>query len=451
VWRKQLSETPYDIVLGVRSSVFLPFRDLGLVIVDEEHENTYKQQEHAPRYHARNAAIILSIMHGGKTLLGSATPSVESYYNARTGKYGFVQLNERYGGGLTPSFEIIDIAELRRKKIMKNALFSPPLEKHIREALSAGKQIILFQNRRGFAPVTECKSCGWTPHCPNCDVSLTYHRSRGHSRLECHYCGHNEPLPSVCPSCKGSDLQMFGFGTEKVEEETAGLFPAAKVDRLDLDSARSRTSYETILGNFAAGRTDILIGTQILSKGLDFGNVAVVGVLNADSLLNYPDFRSHERAFQLMTQVGGRAGRRESRGTVVVQTSQPNLPVIDMVRRGAYSEMVSMQLAERKAFRYPPFFRLITIVLRGKHEDVVEEAASVYADKLREKLGNARVLGPVIPPVTRVYNMHNRQVILKIEAAAALAPVRGLIEDVRLYVQEVMPVFKSLLIHFDVD
>ncbi|MDR0995025.1 MAG: primosomal protein N' [Tannerella sp.] len=448
IWNRLLRTEEPALVMGVRSSVFLPFHDLGLVVVDEEHENTYKQQEPAPRYQARNAAIVLASLHGGKVLLGSATPSIESYFNAKTGKYGLVELTSRYGDSRMPRMEVVDVRELRRKKIMRDTLFSPLLVKYIREALEKDEQVILFQNRRGFAPVVECKACGWTPRCPNCDVSLAYHRA--HNRLECHYCGHIESLPSHCPSCGGADLQMYGFGTEKIEEEIGRLFPGAHTDRLDLDAVRSRMAYENILGDFAQGKTQILIGTQMLSKGLDFGKVSVVGILNADSLLNYPDFRAHERAFQLMVQVAGRAGRRERQGVVVVQTSQPGLPLIGMVCRGAYAEMAALQLAERKAFRYPPYYRLITTVFRGRQEEDVVEAAGIYAARLKEKLGERRVLGPVVPPVTRIQNLYLRQVILKLEASAALPPVWDVLAALRRDLQS-LPAMKSLLLHYDVD
>jgi primosomal protein N' (replication factor Y) len=448
VWNKLLYEKGPMIVLGVRSSLFLPFRDLGLVIVDEEHENTYKQQDPAPRYHARNAAIILANMHGGKTLLASATPSVDSFYNAVMGKYGLVELKVRHGDCLMPEIAIADIQTLRRKKIMKNTLFSPLLVQKINEALEQGEQVILFQNRRGFAPVMECRSCGWVPHCLNCDVSLTYHKY--HNRLECHYCGYATPLPGHCPQCRHTDLKMLGFGTEKIEEEAGELFPAARIERLDFDSARSRSACERILSDFEKGKTQILIGTQMLSKGLDFGNVTVAGILNADSLMNFPDFRAHERAYQLMAQVSGRAGRRkDKRGTVVLQTSQPEHPLIRMVQTFAYREMVDLQLSERSMFRYPPYYRLIVLVLRCRQEEVLREMAALYAGKLRARLGE-RVSDPLTPPVTRVQNFHIKKIFLKIEATAAIAPVRGILEEVYAEMQSYLP-FKQLWIHYDVD
>lgn len=447
VWNKLLYGNEPMLVLGVRSSLFLPFKDLGLIIVDEEHENTYKQQDPAPRYHARNSALVLAGMHGAKTLLGSATPSIDSYFNATTGKYGLVELTTRYGDCLMPEILPVDIKELRRKKIMKDTLFSPVLVDKINAALGRGEQAILFQNRRGFAPVIECKSCGWVPHCINCDVSLTYHKYR--NELICHYCGYKIQLPHQCPECQSQELKMMGFGTEKVEEEIASLFPAVKVERLDFDTARTRTAYERIIADFEKGKTQILIGTQMLSKGLDFGNVSVVGILNADSLMNFPDFRAHERAFQLMVQVSGRAGRRDKRGTVILQTSQPEHPLIRMVQHFAYKEMVGLQLSERSMFRYPPYYRLIVIVLRSRNDAVLQELSAIYADNLRLRLGE-RVLGPVTPPVTRVQTLHIRKIVLKIEIAAAIAPVREILEAVHTEMQRYLP-FKQLIVHYDVD
>lgn len=447
VWNKLLHENTPKLVLGVRSSLFLPFKDLGLIIVDEEHENTYKQQDPAPRYHARNAAIMLANMHGGKTLLGSATPSIDSYYNATTGKYGLVELTTRFGECLMPEIIPVDIKELKRRKIMKDTLFSPLLVQKIDSALKKGEQSILFQNRRGFAPMIECRSCGWVPHCMNCDVSLTYHKY--HNRLECHYCGHKEVLPKECPQCQSPELKMVGFGTEKIEEEIASLFPSVKIERLDFDSAKTRSSYERILSDFEKGKTQILIGTQMLSKGLDFANVGVVGILNADSLMNYPDFRAHERAFQLMIQVSGRAGRRDKRGIVILQTSQPEHPIIHMVQQFAYKDMVNLQLSERSIFHYPPYYRLIVVVLRSRNETILQEMSTLHANELRTRLGE-RVLGPVIPPITRVQTFYVRRILIKIEATVAINPVREIIEGIHANMQRYLP-FKQLLVHYDVD
>jgi primosomal protein N' (replication factor Y) len=447
VWKKLLDTKGPALVLGVRSSLLLPFTDLGLIIVDEEHESTYKQQDPDPRYNARNAAMVLARMHGGKTLLGSATPSLDSYYNAMSGKYGLVELTTRHGDCLMPNVEVVDISELRRKKIMKDTLFSPRLVQAIHAALSNSEQIILFQNRRGFAPMLECKSCSWTPRCPNCDVSLAYHRT--HHRMECHYCGHVEYVAIQCPACNGKELKTLGFGTEKVEEEVEALFPSAKIARLDLDSARSRSAYENIIKDFEKGRTHILIGTQMLSKGLDFGNATVVGILNADSLLNYPDFRAHERAYQLMVQVSGRAGRRQKQGVVILQTSQPELPLIRLVEQSAYKEMVNLQLGERRKFHYPPYYRLIEIIFRSKQEEFAQAVSTEYAVQFRQRLGE-RVLGPVIPVVSRVQNLYIRKIILKVEATAAIASVRSIIEEVRI--KMIMhPNYKQVRVHYNVD
>lgn len=448
VWNHLLHNEGPVVVLGVRSSVFLPFHHLGLVIVDEEHESSYKQQDPAPRYHARNVAIVLAGMHGAKTILGSATPSIDSYFNATRGKYGLVELATRYGNCLMPEIIITNIKELRRKKIMKDTLFSPLLVEKMRDALALGKQVILFQNRRGFAPMMECRSCGWVPRCVNCDVSLTYHKHQG--LLVCHYCGHTIPLPQQCPACHSTELRMMGFGTEKVEEEVQRLFPSAKMERMDLDTARTRKAYERIISDFASGKTQILIGTQMLSKGLDFGNVSVVGILNADGLMNYPDFRAHERAFQLMVQVSGRAGRRDKRGTVILQTSQPEHPLIRMVQHSAYKEMARMQMEERSMFRYPPYHRLIVLVLRSRSEEALREMSMAYAEKLRARLGEEHVLGPVAPPITRIQTLLIREIVLKIDISTPTAPIREILEAIHSEMQR-LPSFKQLMVHYDVD
>lgn len=447
VWNRLLHANGPMLILGVRSSIFLPFSDLGLVIVDEEHEYTYKQQEPAPRYNARNAAMVLAGMHGGKTLLGSATPSIDSYFNALTGKFGLVELKTRFGTHQSPVVIPVDTKELKRKKQMKHPFLSPILLQKMQQALEHGEQIILFQNRRGFAPMLECKQCGWVPRCVNCDVSMTYHKY--HQHLVCHYCGYTLRVPTTCPSCGSEDLQMLGFGTEKVEEEIAGAFPEAKVERMDLDTARTRTAYERIIGDFDKGKTQILIGTQMISKGLDFGNVSVVGILNADGLMNYPDFRAHERAFQLMIQVSGRTGRRDKPGTVILQTSQPEHPLIQMVVNNAYREMVDWQLAERQLFHYPPYFRLIVLVLRGKNESIVQDLSRTYADKLRDKLGE-RVLGPVTPPVSFIKTLHIRKIVMKVEIAASIQEMRRVLDEVYQEMQQ-FPTFRQLIIHYDVD
>lgn len=448
VWNKLLYSNEPMLIVGVRSSLFLPFKNLGLIIVDEEHETSYKQQDPAPRYNARNASIVLANMHGAKTLLASATPSVDSYYNALIQKYGLVELSTRFGDTKPPEIVAVDLKELKRKKKMKKeALFSPSLIDKIGEALAKKEQVILFQNRRGFAPMVECADCGHVPHCLNCDVSLTYHKRQ--ERLVCHYCGYSIKLPEVCPECNGTDMRMMGFGTEKVEEEIASLFPAVKTDRLDLDSARTRMAYERILTDFDQGKTQILIGTQMISKGLDFANVSVVGILNADSLMNFPDFRAHERAYQLMAQVSGRAGRRDTPGTVVLQTSQPEHPLIQQVIRSAYKEMARLQLEERSMFKYPPYHRIITLVLRSRNESTLREIASIYAERLRAHLGD-RVLGPVTPVITRVQTFYVRHIVLKIEIAASIASTRELLEKIYKEMQAI-PSFRQIVFHYDVD
>lgn len=446
IWQKQLTEQDYDIILGVRSSVFLPFKRLGLVIVDEEHENTYKQQDPAPRYHARNAAIMLASMYKARTLLGTATPSIESWHNATSGKYGLVELKERYKEIKLPKIIPVDIQELQRKKRM-NGPFSPLLLQYVREALEEGEQVILFQNRRGFAPMIECKVCGWVPKCKNCDVSLTYHK--GLNQLTCHYCGYTTTLPRVCPACEGTDLRNRGFGTEKIEDDVKILFPEATVARMDLDTTRTRSSYERIISDFEQGKTNILIGTQMVSKGLDFDHVSVVGILNADTMMNYPDFRAYERAFQLMAQVAGRAGRKNKQGTVVLQTKNIEHPVIEEVINNDFEKMVAEQLVERQMFHYPPYYRLIYVYLKNKNEQLLDLMAQTMATKLRAVLGG-RVLGPDKPPVARIQTLFIRKIVVKIEQNAPMRRVR----EVLLSIQHDMIAddrFKSLIVYYDVD
>lgn len=447
VWQKQLSHEPYDIILGVRSSLFLPFQRLGLVIVDEEHENTYKQQDPAPRYHARNAAIVLASMCGAKTLLGTATPSVESWYNATEGgKYALVELKERYKEIQLPEIIPVDIKELQRKKRM-NGPFSPLLLQYVREALEQKEQVILFQNRRGFAPMIECHTCGWVPKCKNCDVSLTYHK--GLNQLTCHYCGYTQPVPRQCPACEGVDLRNRGFGTEKIEDDVKAIFPEARVARMDLDTTRTRTAYERIIHDFQQGQTDILIGTQMVSKGLDFDHVSVVGILNADTMMNYPDFRAYERAFQLMAQVAGRAGRKNKRGRVVLQTKSIDHPIIPQVMHNDFEGMVAGQLVERQLFRYPPYYRLVYVYLKHRNEQLLDVMAQTMAAKLRAVFG-ARVLGPDKPPVARIQTLFIRKIVLKIETNAPMARARQLLVQVQ---QEMVSEdrFKSLIVYYDVD
>ena len=446
IWQKQLTENDYDVILGVRSSIFLPFRRLGLVIVDEEHENTYKQQDPAPRYHARNAAMVLAAHYGAKTLLGTATPSIETYYNATHGKYGLVELKERYQNIQLPAIEVVDIKELAHKKRM-NGQFSPLLLQKIREALENKEQVILFQNRRGFAPMIECRTCGWVPKCKNCDVSLTYHK--GLHQLTCHYCGYTYQVPKSCPACGGVDLVNRGFGTEKIEDDIKNIFPEARVARMDLDTTRTRSAYERIIADFQEGRTDILIGTQMVSKGLDFDHVSVVGILNADSMLNYPDFRSHERAFQLMAQVAGRAGRKNRQGLVVLQTKSPELPLIHQVVANNFEQMNADQLDERGLFKYPPFYRLIYVYLKHRKEDVLDQAAFCMAESLRNGLGE-RVLGPDKPPVARIQRFFIKKIMIKVEQQASMVKIREYLKQVQQYILEDER-FRSLQVYYDVD
>ena len=446
IWQKQLSSNPYDVILGARSAVLLPFQRLGLVIVDEEHETSYKQQDPAPRYHARSAAIMLAGMAGARTLLGTATPCMESYYNARSGKYGLVELKERYQGIELPEIQVVDIKDLQHRKMM-NGPFSPLLLLRCREALERGEQVILFQNRRGYAPMLECRQCGWVPRCQHCDVSLTLHRHL--NVLTCHYCGAVYQVPPACPSCEGRELKGRGYGTEKIEDQVRELFPEARVARMDLDTTRSRHAYERIIGDFAAGRTNILIGTQMISKGLDFDRVSVVGILNADTMLNYPDFRAYEHAFMMLAQVSGRAGRKGRRGLVVLQTKSPDVPVIAQVVRNDYDALYCSLLTERRAFHYPPFYRLVYVFLKHTHESVVDQASQQLALQLRQWFGT-RVLGPDKPSVARVKTLDIRKIVLKLEPQLNMADVRKylalaqqqLLQDKR---------YASLQVYYDVD
>ena len=446
IWQKQLSQNPYDVILGARSAVFLPFQRLGLVIVDEEHETSYKQQDPAPRYHARSAAIVLAQMFKAKTLLGTATPSLESYHNAKMGKYGLVELTERYQGIELPEIQVVDTADLQRRKMMAGP-FSPLLLARVREALEHGEQAILFQNRRGFAPVVECHQCGWVPTCQHCDVSLTYHRQM--NQLTCHYCGYTYHVPTECPCCGSTDLRTRGFGTEKIEEQVREVFPEARISRMDLDTTRTRNAYERIISDFSARRTNILIGTQMVSKGLDFDHVSVVGILNADAMLNQPDFRAYEHAYMMMSQVSGRAGRKNKRGLVILQTKQPKLPVIDYVVRGDYTALYKDLIAERQAFRYPPYHHLIYVFLKHRQESVVHTAAIELGSRLRQWFGG-RVLGPDKPSVAKVKQQNIRKLVLKLELGIDMKRVR----EYLLMAQRQMLAdkrYSSLQIYYDVD
>ena len=497
IWQKQLTKNPYDVILGARSAVFLPFQRLGLVIVDEEHETSYKQQDPAPRYHARSAAIMLAQIRneelgirncdytqgekqggqsnhnssflisnssfGPKVLLGSATPSMESYHNAQTGKYGLVELKERYQGLELPEIQVVDTADLQRRKMM-NGVFSPLLLTRMREALEQGEQVILFQNRRGYSPVVECHQCGWVPTCQHCDVSLTLHRQLG--QLTCHYCGATYRIPAECPCCGGTDLRPHGYGTEKIEQQLREMLSPLRlprggateasprgglvgVARMDLDTTRTRNAYERIIADFAAGRTQILIGTQMISKGLDFDRVRVVGIVDADTMLNQPDFRAYEHAFTMMSQVSGRAGRKHRRGLVILQTKQPQLPIIGQVVRGDYIAFYQSLVAERQQFRYPPFVRLVYVFLRHPTESTVHAAALDFGARLRQ-LFQGRVLGPDKPAVAKVGGCHIRKLVLKLEPGIDMPRVRRTLLLLR---QQLLTTkrYTTLQVYYDVD
>lgn len=447
IWKKQLSSEPYDVILGARSAVFLPFTRLGLVIVDEEHETSFKQQDPAPRYHARSTAIMLARMYeGAKVLLGTATPSMESYHNACTGKYGYVQLTTRYKDVAMPEIRVVDIKDLYHRKMMRGA-FSPDLLEAMRTALRNKKQVLLFQNRRGFAPMVECKVCGWVPKCKNCDVSLTYHRSM--NLLTCHYCGYTYPVPKQCPNCESTELLGRGYGTEKIEDRVRELFPEARIARMDLDTTRSAGAYGRIIDDFSCGRTDILIGTQMITKGLDFSGVTVVGILNADTMLNYPDFRAYEQAFQMLSQVSGRAGRRDERGLVILQTKSADLPVIQQVVAGDFQTFARDLLEERSMFRYPPFYHLVYVYLRHRNEQLVDSAAIEMASRLRQAFAD-RVLGPDKPAVARVKTESIRKIVIKLEQGINLPLARQCMAEARTQLLQDKR-YAAMTVFFDVD
>ena len=446
LWRKMLLSREPRVVLGVRSSIFLPFHDLGFVIVDEEHETSYKQYHPAPRYHARNAAILLAQMYGAKVLLGSATPAVESYYNAVSGKYGLVELLTRYANNPLPEVRVVDMREQRRKRLVKGN-FSEPLLQEMQGALKREEQIILFQNRRGFAPMVECHDCAWVPKCRQCDVSLTYHKRD--NRLVCHYCGYSCEVPHICPACLQPAIEVRGFGTERIEEDVEKLFPEVPLARMDVDTTRSRNAYQEIIDNFASGKSKILVGTQMVTKGLDFDRVSVVGILSADAMLSFPDFRAHERAFQMMAQVAGRSGRGKSRGVVFLQTSQPQLPIIEQVIAHDYKAMYNDQLSQREQYRYPPFTRLIYIYLKHQEEGILDTLSQRYATMLRKVFGE-RVLGPDNPPVARIQSLYIRKIMLKVEITASMQQVKELLRQI--YERALTDhKFKSLTLYYDVD
>ena len=446
IWQKQLSASPYDVILGARSACLLPFQRLGLVIIDEEHENSFKQQDPAPRYHARSTAIMMAHMSDARVVLGTATPSVESYHNAMNGKYGLVELTQRYQGIELPRIEVVDIKDLRRRKMM-NGPFSPQLLAAMRATFERGEQAILFQNRRGFAPMIECRECGWVPKCQNCDVSLTLHKNL--NMLTCHYCGFTYPVPQKCPNCESTDLWGRGYGTEKIEDQVQTIFPDIKVARMDLDTTRTRTAYERLISDFSQGKTQLLIGTQMVTKGLDFDRVSLVGILDADAMLNYPDFRSYEHAFMMMAQVAGRAGRKGRQGLVILQTRNPELPVVGQVVANDYAGFYRSLLAERRDFCYPPYFRLVYVYLKHRHDDLVSTAATELAGRMRQVFGK-RVLGPDKPAVARVKQLHIRKIVLKVETAADYRRVRTALRTIQAQLMADKR-YSQLQIYFDVD
>ncbi|MEP2058043.1 MAG: primosomal protein N' [Maribacter litoralis] len=447
VWQNVLQAKPKaQLVIGARSAMYLPFSKLGLIIVDEEHESSFKQFDPAPRYHARDAAIVLGHLHNAKILLGSATPSVESYYNTQTGKYGYAEITRRYGNVLMPDMELVDIKEAQRKRKMKGH-FSERLFLEMEETLKEGSQIILFQNRRGFAPLMECLTCGHTPQCPNCDVSLTYHQYR--NQLRCHYCGHHTALPESCFACGSPELDTKGFGTEQIEKEVKELFSQAKVGRMDLDTTRGKHGYEKIITAFEQQELDILVGTQMLTKGLDFRNVNLVGVMNADSLLNFPDYRAHERTYQLLTQVSGRAGRTKKRGKVLIQTYNPYHQILKQVTTGDYEGMYKEQLYEREQFKYPPINRIIKVTFKHKNYNVLNEAADWFTGALRTNFGGT-VLGPEYPPVARIRNQYLKHIVVKVQKAQSLAQTKANIRRIEKSFKSVA-MYRSVRVIYNVD
>ncbi len=436
----------YSIILGPRSSLFLPYDNLGLIIVDEEHDSSYKQFDPAPRYNARDAAIYLATLHNAKVLLGSATPAIESYYNAKSGKYGLVEITQRYGGVKLPKVVVVNLMEEKKRRMMKSH-FSSVLLKNMTDAIELGHQVILFQNRRGFSLRIECDVCHWVPQCKNCDVTLTYHKYS--ELLKCHYCGYSTTVPPVCHDCGNTGLKMQGFGTEKVVEDLGLLLPDIKIDRMDLDTTRTKNAFHRIISDFETRRTDILTGTQMVTKGLDFDNVQVVGVLSADNMLSFPDFRAHERSFQLMAQVSGRAGRKDKQGMVIIQAWKPDHPILKDVVNHDYVSMYTRQLEERKKFNYPPYFRLIIIRMKHKKAEILNEGAAVLTRDLREKFGKL-VYGPEYPLVGRVRNFYIKQTLLKIPRRANLSEFKSNIYKSLIHTKTIVK-YRSIIVQFDVD
>ena len=446
IWKRMLHDPSPCVVIGARSSLFLPFSRLGLVIVDEEHESSYKQFDPAPRYNARDCAIVLASMHGAKTLLGSATPAIETYYKALNGRYGLVTLSERYEGVQLPLIEIVDLNDERRRGRISGPM-SARLAMMSREAVKGGEQVILFHNRRGFAPVVVCKQCGYVPKCQNCDVSLTYHRKAG--EMVCHYCGATYKLPTICPACKEPAIEVYGYGTERIEEIAESSFPGARIMRMDLDTTRNKDSYLNIINDFSLGKADILVGTQMVTKGLDFERVSLVGILNADNLINFPDFRASERAFNMLEQVAGRAGRRNKRGLVIVQTSQPAHPILSYLQTHNYEGFYEHELEERRRYGYPPFTRVINIYLKHRDEELLIRAAAGYAETLRHLFGN-RILGPDEPHIARIQSLYIRKIMLKVEIQASMSKVKAILRSV-YEAQMADKSLRSLVVYYDVD
>ncbi|WP_439151818.1 replication restart helicase PriA [Winogradskyella sp.] len=447
VWQNMLNKSDKaQVIVGARSSLLLPFQNLGLIIIDEEHEQSYKQFDPAPRYHARDAAIVLANFHKAKTLLGSATPSLESYFNASQGKYGLVELTTRYNNVLMPDIELVDLADKYKRKRMKGH-FSDRLIAEMTVTLEQGFQIILFQNRRGFSPIVECTTCGNSPQCPNCDVSLTYHQYR--DQLRCHYCGYNSQMLKSCQACGNATLDTKGFGTEQIEEEVKALFPEKKVARMDLDTTRGKYGFEKIINSFEQREVDILVGTQMLTKGLDFRYVKLVGIMNADNLLNFPDFRAHERSYQLMAQVSGRAGRTDLRGKVLIQTYNPHHNILQQVSTNSYKEMYAEQMNDRYNYKYPPIYRLIKITFKHKDYNRVNLAADWYAKSLRQVF-KANVLGPEFPPISRIRNLYNKNILIKIPQKQSLVKTKEAIAKIDTSFNAVKD-FRSVRVVINVD
>ena len=448
IWRKVLSSREPMVVIGARSALFLPFADLGLVIVDEEHETSYKQQDPAPRYNGRDVATVLAGKHGAKTLLGSATPAIDTYYKALTGRYGLVTLSERYSGVALPEIRVIDTKAAMKAGKMKGPL-APDTVELVSRSVAEGGQAILFLNRRGYAPVATCKMCAWTPKCEHCDVTLTYHKYI--DRLVCHYCGAVYPLPTLCPQCKEPAVEIYGYGTERMEDEVSQAFPDAEIMRMDLDTTRNKDGYERIITDFSQGKAQILVGTQMVTKGLDFERVRTVGIVNADAMINQPDFRASERAFNMMSQVAGRAGRRGARGIVVIQTRDSSHPILPFVAAHDYRGFYESEILEREKYNYPPFTRLIYIYVKHRDRRTAEELAKTYAERLRQLFGT-RIYGPEEPHVSRIQTLYIRKIMLKIELGASPKKVKQILRAVyeEMHARRVDGI-KSAVIYYDVD